>query len=269
MNEKTWVDHYYDALTFFYWEPQHLGRIKDVRARLNSEILVLKRLHSMEVTLNQIINQFLALAPLSLRSLLFEQALGHPIVGEFALSGRGFSGGRPNWDTCQPDFEFISADASTVIFIEMKIESQSRIEQVLKYGARALSNEQSQKHEMQSTLIFLGKGSFKALWPRSTGITSVDELHCALLKVQDAFCDSRLKTASHLKCRFAEILSTMRFGFFSYSDFERILLKERESAIATSSPLYVRLLDGMLRELRQRNLVPVEALVTPPLEVAQ
>jgi hypothetical protein len=260
MNEKTWVEHYYDALTFFYWEPQHLGRKKDVGARLSSETLVLKRLHSMEVTLNQIINQFLSLAPTSLRNLLFEQALGRPILGEFALSGRDFDKERPNWDTCQPDFQFISADAGSAIFIEMKVESHSRIEQVLKYAARALSNEQAQGQEMQSTLIFLGKNSFKAMWPRSTGITSVEELHPALLQIQDAFGDLRLKKADHLKGRFAEILSGMRFGFLSYEDFYKVLVAERELAIVKGSLLYVRLLDGMLKELRQRKLVADEAL---------
>lgn len=260
MNEKTWVDHYYDALTFFYWEPQHLGRKKDVGAPLSSETLVLKRLHSMEVTLNQIFNQFLSLAPSSLRNLLFEQTLGRTILGEFLLSGRDLDERPLNWDTCQPDFEFISADSSSTIFIEMKIESHSRIEQVFKYAVRALSNEQTQGQEMQNTLIFLGKGSFKAIWPKSLGFASFEELHFALIREQGEFSDSRLKSAIHLKRRFAEILSSMRFGFLSYADFGEILVKERELANATSSQLYARLLDGMLDELRRRKLVPVETL---------
>ena len=212
----------------------------------------------MEVTLNQIINQFLSLAPSSLRNLLFERALGYPVLGDFVLSGRDFGEQRPGWDTCQPDFQFLSTDGSSSIFIEMKIESCSRIEQVLKYGARALSNEQAQGREMQSTLIFLGKSAFEAIWPKSIGITSVEDLHSALFRQQGGFCDSRLKSASHLKCRFAEILSSMCFGFLSYADFGEILAKERKLANATGSLMYLKLLDGMLQELRRRKLVVAE-----------
>ena len=212
----------------------------------------------MEVTLNQIINQFLALAPSSLRNLLFEQALGDPTGGEYFLSGRDSGEQRPGWDTCQPDFEFISVDGSCSIFIEMKIESYSRIDQVLKYAARALSNEQTQGRKMQSTLIFLGKGSFKEIWPKSIGITTVEDLHSAIVSEQGVFCDLRLKNAADLKGRFAEILTSMRFGFLSYADFGEILVTERKSASATGSSLYERLLDGVLQELRRRMLVATE-----------
>lgn len=212
----------------------------------------------MEVTLNHIINQFLSLAPSSLRNLIFERALGGSIPGEFVLRGRDLGERRPHWDTCQPDFQFTSADRSSTIFIEMKLESHCRIEQVLKYVALALSNEQAQGQAMQNALIFLGKGSFKAIWRKSVGITAVEELHSALLREQEEFCESRLKNASDSKCRFTEILSSMRFGFLNYADLGAILLKEREVADAAATPLsYVRLLDGLLQELRQRKLVPV------------
>jgi len=64
----------------------------------------------MEVTLNQIINQFLSLAPSSIGNTILEQASGRPIPSGFVLSRRGFSEWRLNWGSCQPGFEFISAN---------------------------------------------------------------------------------------------------------------------------------------------------------------
>ncbi len=31
-----WLDSYYEALEFFYWEPQHLGRKKHATAEFNT-----------------------------------------------------------------------------------------------------------------------------------------------------------------------------------------------------------------------------------------
>lgn len=225
---------------------------------LRSESLVLKRLHAMEVTLNQIINQFLCLAPSAFGNLVFERALGEPILGEFLFSGRDFAEKRPGWDTCQPDFQFISADGCSSVFIEMKIESYSRIDQVFKYAARALSNEQVRGGQMQSSLIFLGKSSFKGIWPKSLGITTVEHLHSAIVSGQGSFCDLRLKNAADLRVRFAQILTNMRFGFISYADFGEMVLAEHQSAVTMGSMVYERLLDGMLQELRRRKLVPTE-----------
>ena len=69
----TWLDGYYEALKFFYWEPQHIGRKKDVARPVINLEKVMKHLRSMEVTLNHNINQFLLLAPIALRARSFHE----------------------------------------------------------------------------------------------------------------------------------------------------------------------------------------------------
>ena len=69
--EANWLDSYYEALEFFYWEPQHIGRKKNVDSEFNTIEKVVKHLRRIEVTLNHNINQFLILAPAALRACLF------------------------------------------------------------------------------------------------------------------------------------------------------------------------------------------------------
>jgi hypothetical protein len=253
MNEKTWVDHYYDALAFFYWEPQHLSCSRREGVRL-SEASVLTHLRSMEATLNQIMNQLFSLAPASLRNIVFEQALGHSVPGDFILTGRDFLAKRPAWDTCQPDFYFQTTDMT--VCIEMKVKAHSDLNQVLKYAARALSTEQAHGRTMHHSLIFLGSGSFASMWKRNTGIHTVDELKSALTQVQNRFSERRLKGDRDLSERFAQIVSSMSITYLSYVDFGSVLQEEHRSANAPSASTHRCLIDGILKELEGRMLIP-------------
>src|ERR1700682_4034684 len=87
---SSWVDAYYEALDFFFWEPQHLGRKKHTDAKLKTHYDVQAHLRVMEVTLNHQLKQFFSLAPRSLRNRLFESALGKTISGDFVMVGDDF-----------------------------------------------------------------------------------------------------------------------------------------------------------------------------------
>ena len=65
--EPSWLETYYTALEFMYWEPQHIGRRKNPDATLDSIATVASRLRKLEVTLNHNLDQFLRLAPGALR----------------------------------------------------------------------------------------------------------------------------------------------------------------------------------------------------------
>ena len=96
--DLNWIDSYFEGLEFFYFEPQHMRR----RRQLNPEDqkalelapessnfdAVKKHLREMEVILNHNINQFFHLAPDSLRNRLFEAIFGLPFEGIFRLHGR-------------------------------------------------------------------------------------------------------------------------------------------------------------------------------------
>ena len=62
--ESTWTDEYRDIVDFFYWEPQHLGKIKNPVATVRSADAAWTRVAGLEVATNQILNFYLAIATL-------------------------------------------------------------------------------------------------------------------------------------------------------------------------------------------------------------
>ncbi len=86
-----WLDSYYEALEFFYWEPQHPGRKKHATAEFNTLPKVRKHLRRMEVTLNHNIHQFLALAPRTLRNRFLGLFVGREVDNDFAMWTRSLT----------------------------------------------------------------------------------------------------------------------------------------------------------------------------------
>ena len=121
-----WLDAYYEALKFFYWEPQHIGRKEDVPDPGINLKEVMKHLRRMEVTLNHNINQFLLLAPSALRARLFRELFGRTFDSEFEMHGLDVDINFISGNSVQPDFLFIASD--DVISIEMKTKAKSSID---------------------------------------------------------------------------------------------------------------------------------------------
>jgi hypothetical protein len=262
MNAKSWVDHYYESLEFFYWEPQHLNRKRIDGSTKPFDVY--KRLGSIEVTLNQIMVQFFSLSPKSVRNRVFEKALGYPVPGEFILSGSKLEKGWPKWSTCQPDFFFNSAHGSHTVSIEMKTSAKSDIGQVLKYILLAMAAEQGGGNgEMKHSLIFLGTASFSTLWKPGAGIKSVEEMRSALAREQSSFFDKCPTLIQALKPRFMEIASALEVGFLNYTELANLLNGERRTNAGSSAETYEELLTGLLKELKRRGLVSGTVLDAP------
>ena len=58
-----WNSEYYDIVEFYYWEPQHLGKIKNPFTRYRKIQEALSHIQNMEVSLNHQFNIFFMLAP--------------------------------------------------------------------------------------------------------------------------------------------------------------------------------------------------------------
>lgn len=249
--EDSWVESYYDTLSFFYWEPQHIGRKKYVDPRLKSALEVQNHVRTMEVTLNHQIKQFLCLAPDSFRNRLFRSALGREVVGHFIMAGS---------DACkvcaavQPDFLFTTDDST--VSVEMKIGAKSSITQVLKYALLALAVEQ--KHdgrEMEHSLIFLGVDDFSRLWRERF---SEDDLRQGLELEKFTFIQGlsgKGKRPRDQEARFAQIVSSLSIGFINYQHFANLLHEEFPSADGSpGEQVYRKLVDGMIAEMKRRKL---------------
>lgn len=163
------MDRHYEAFDFLYWEPQHLGRGKSTNSKFNTLGEVRVHLRSMEVTLNQLLKQFLSLAPSSLRGKLFECGLGESITGDLVMAGWDFDRQYKLQSSNQPDFLFTTNDET--FSLEMKIEAKSSFQHVLKYALLALAVEHARDNKhMKHSLLFLAKGDFPDLW-RKIGAT--------------------------------------------------------------------------------------------------
>lgn len=62
--DSTWTDEYRDVIDFFYWEPQHLGRIKNPLSKVTSAEAAWSRVAGLEVATNHILNFYFAMVPL-------------------------------------------------------------------------------------------------------------------------------------------------------------------------------------------------------------
>ncbi len=252
-DEVTWVDSYYEALEFFYWEPQHLGRKKHSDAEFDTAPKVKKHLRKMEVTLNQNLHQFFLLAPDSLRNELFGRLFGRTLQGCLSLEGRDVDEKFRLQNSMQPDFLFTST-AHTVSF-EMKLGSKSSLTQVLKYALLGLAVELKFGSETEHFLGFLGAGSFSNQWKER--FDSIKELRHALAEVDCApFLEKQPYFRDHAP-RFAQIVKSLSFCFVTYEELADHLLRESPlpSDVSPSAQVYRKLIEGVIGELHLRKLM--------------
>ncbi len=252
--EIDWIDSYYEALEFFYWEPQHIGRKKHADGRLRTVDQVQRHLRRMETTLNQLLSQFFLLAPTSLRNRLFERLFDEEFRRPFVSLGRDVDELFSLQKATQPDLLFVSD--REVVAIEMKIGAKCSVEQVLKYALLALAVEIRTGRTMAHRLALLGHGDFARQWQER--FTSPAELVRAL---RDADIDAFLAKTPQFQeyaDRLTDIVTESRFSYFDYADLAGFLRAERPSDHdqTAGAEVYRKLIDGVLAELDRRHLCP-------------
>ncbi len=252
MQEESWVQSYYEALSFFYWEPQHLGRKKYVDATYNTADKVMKHLGIMEVTLNHQIKQFLSIAPRSLRNRLFQAALGRFIAGDFYMAGRDVDKTYALNNVTQPDILFTNNE--TTVSLEMKVKARSSVDQVLKYALLALGVEQKDSKQRQHCLILLSQGPFSSLWTER--LDNLEELHQKLESEKEDFLSRQADKYRQQKSRYFDIVSSLSTGFITYRQLSDVLTGEVQRAEeCESAQVYQNLIQGLVNELTKRELV--------------
>jgi hypothetical protein len=208
----------------------------------------------MEVTLNHNINQFLLLAPESLRFRLFHHFFSQNFEALFEMHGRGVDTTFNLADAMQPDFLFVSR--SEAVSIEMKVGAKSSLAQVLKYALLGLAVELRDGSTRRHFLGFLGARDFSHQWKEK--YRSPSDLKRALSTVDLAVflhrCPVRFR--KHLN-RFEEILDHLAISFMSYREFAEIVRAESPAStdISPGAEVYRNLISGLLLEFERRNLL--------------
>ncbi len=250
-----WLESYYEALEFFYWEPQHLGRKKHSSAEFDTLPKVKRHLRNMEVTLNHNIHQFLALAPRALRNKFLGLCLGRDVSGDFVMEFRDGDKKFNLMNSTQPDLLFISSEST--ISVEMKIGAKSSIAQIQKYALLALAMEQIDGQKDSHALGLLGPGDFSSQFKE--GIASLSELRKA---IQDAdhekFLSKQPLRLRNEPSRFKQIVETLQIGFTNYQSFATMLEASMPDAsdFSDGAEVFRNLIQGMKGELKIRRLAP-------------
>jgi hypothetical protein len=263
VDTENWLDSYYEALEFFYWEPQHMRPKTHDAAELETLAKLAKQsskvddvrahLREMEVTLNHNIRQFLLLAPDALRNSLFEKLFGRAFDGAFALYGREIDPKFALVGCMQPDFLFVSE--AEVVSVEMKVKAKCSVDQVLKYALLGLAIEMKEGKPKKHYLILLGKGVFANQWVKR--FESIDRLTEAIASEDLAkFLHNKPRHFRERQQLFSQIVEQMQVEFVNY---ERLggLLRDEFPAESDQSPgaeVYRKLISGLLDEFKRRHL---------------
>jgi hypothetical protein len=251
---SNWLDSYYEALEFFYWEPQHIGRKKNVVGEFNTIDKVVRHLRKIEVTLNHNISQFLLLAPKSLHRRLYNNLFARNFNLPFAMHGRGVDDHFELANAMQPDFLFISDNE--VISIEMKVSAKSSIDQVLKYALLGLAVEIKSSSPRGHYLGFLGSGEFRDQWKEK--FRTIADLRQVLDTVDvGLFLTKQPIRFRAFEARLREIVNEIEFGFINYEDFAEVLRLGApvETDNSQGAEVYRNLIHGLLSELTLRELI--------------
>lgn len=248
-----WLDCYYEALEFFYWEPQHIGRKKNISGEAQTLEKVLIHLRKIEVTLNHNINQFFLVAPRSFHRRVFDAFFAKRFDLDFQLHGRGVDTQFDLADAMQPDFAFTSAEE--VLSIEMKITAKSSLDQVLKYALLGLAIEIKEDFRKKHYLGFLGIGEFKDQWKEK--FKDAGELQLAVQAADiSAFISKQPARFRSHEGRLRSIANEMNYGFVNYQSFANVLKTEipAHPDLSPAEEAYANLIQGLVSELKRREL---------------
>jgi len=265
MKDGDWTSQYYDVSEFYYWEPQHLGKIKNPKSRYNNQQDVLDHIQNMEVSLNHMFNVFFRIVPSQFINTLLNETCNidtSPVIhadaqDDFHMQGRydvlKFS------KLVQPDLLFTSG--ITNFSIEMKIGAKSSLEQVYKYALLHWLEEKHTGIKKESVLLYMGvKEDFSSLWSEqypnpNEVIQAAIELDIDNLKIRALKVESIDINWNEVK----GILKRTNISYCSYPLFSVILdTQKRRIQGESNSPeckeMTRNLFDGMCSELSRRGL---------------
>lgn len=249
MHKSLWNEEYYETLTYYYWEPQHLGKKSYPDAKYNTLAKVLAHVRNREVSLNHQFNTFFSLLPSSETRALFYDIFREKLSGEFCFNSKATREFTALFkDATQPDLYFPS-DAETVC-IELKVgKNKSDFDQVMKYLLLScLENERSGR-EKPLYLLYLGEGQFhQAFKEKCTSIQELKE-HFLMYEIGNTTRNKSLDLTPYRE-KIYTLSQHMRLVYLSYSQLYRVL---QNRARGTDNEALVNIYAGMLSELESRG----------------
>lgn len=252
----SWTDLYYQIVEHYFWRPQAIGRISDPDKPANPWNHWKKKLQSQETPLNHMLDILFHVIPQELLDRVISALLGRTVTD---LQLVALSDGMIDGNIVQPDI--ILSNAAEVVFVEMKVDSQSSIDQFVKYAIAAHCIKQSDPSIKSYDLVVLAKrAEHEHVWKNAhkfglTNETSVRNTALRALLTDPSIWGQR-GVQSYLKANptalddLCQLVRTMGLSLSDYSAFDSTL---RE--YAAEEKTVERLITGILKEFTQRKLV--------------
>lgn len=248
--KSTWNEEYYETLEFYYWEPQHLGKMKMSESKYDSLRKSIDHIKKMEVSLNHHFNTFFSLLPNKETNDLFAHIFGREFQGNFCFNSKATRDFVDSFKSAtQPDLFFPSEQE--LVCIEMKVGSKSSFDQLTKYLLLSLLEQEREHSEKKFSLLYIGVGEFKDLFKEK--IRTVEELREQFLQYEigEKTRNKTLDLAPYRE-KIYQLSQTIPLEYLSYSDFYRLLSKlYQQSDNEALQNIYY----GLIAELEMRGYI--------------
>jgi len=252
-----WTDLYYRVVEHYFWKPQGIGRKSDPEKPSHPWKYWQGKLESQETPLNHILDLLFHIAPEELLDNVISALIGRQISNLQLVSP---TPGTIDGNIVQPDI--IVSNSTELVFVEMKVDSKSSIDQFTKYAIAADCIKQDEPQITSVDLVLLSRHkTHEQIWKKAKryGLSSgseVREVAIRALKHNDqSIWDERgvqryLKLYPNAIPQLIKQLKNMELHIADYSILESVLLDYAAKETAVN-----RLIQGVIQEFGRRNLV--------------
>ena len=251
---SSWNKEYYDIMNFYYWEPQHLGKIKNKESKIQNINDALNHIAKMEVSLNHQFNLFFQLLPSELTNIIFNkidcrftgtEKLEYQSIEDISVLNLK--------DSTQPDVFFKSN--TDLVAIEFKLGTKSSIEQLLKYATLFHFTRLHHQKNFKCHLVYVGVNSFDSMFKEKFSHIDLVQDQLELVHIPDVTKKGSIDLTPH-KDEILNLAKDMSLSFVNYQQLHD-LFDHSISALDTANPYTEtihKLISGMNNELIYRNL---------------
>lgn len=251
-----WTDIYYRSVEEYFWRPQVIGRVTNPDKPSKPWSFWRSKLAEQEVALNHILDFLFHIAPQELLNEVVTRFLGRTISGVELVEP---SPGLLDDNVVQPDI--ILSNTESLVFIEMKVDSKSSVDQVVKYAIAASQIATDEPTLDRVDLVILSRHTEHAkIWGRAKklGLESVSALRSAASKglKGDASIWSQpgvprfITKNPEAVPRLQDMIANMGVFLCDYTT-----LADALTLYASEEPTAQRLVGGVLDELSRRGLI--------------
>ena len=146
-----WTEQYYDQIEHYFWTPQDFGRKSNGKGLSWGHWLA--KLKRDETPLNHLLSQLFVMMPQSFTQHILSSIVARTVEG-FQLVNP-YTTDAPLKGVVQPDLTFENANG--LLFIEMKVDSHSTVDQCVKYAISAAIYEKAFGKYETIDLVMLAK----------------------------------------------------------------------------------------------------------------